>query len=67
MVSDKRAKFLDEGIGKPGLQWQIVPDEQLLKIMIAQGMKRHFAQGFVEMQAALVAVLYKDYYINDLH
>jgi uncharacterized protein YbjT (DUF2867 family) len=59
------AGILGEAIGKPGLKWTIIPDEQLLNGMIASGMNSKIAAGFVEMNASRRGgVLYEDYYRN---
>jgi uncharacterized protein YbjT (DUF2867 family) len=59
------AKILGEAIGKPGLKWLVIPDEQLLNRMIAAGFNPQVAKGFVEMNASRVSgVLYEDYYRN---
>lgn len=57
------AKIIGEAIGKPGLKWQQIPDEQMQKGMIAAGMNPGIAKGLVEMNAARRNdVLYEDYY-----
>jgi len=59
------AGILGQAIGKPGLQWLVIPDEQLLNGMIAAGMNPNIAKGFVEMNASRRGgVLYEDYYRN---
>jgi len=59
------AKILGEAIGKPDLKWLVIPDEQLLNGMLAAGMNKWIANGFVEMQASQGnGVLYEDYYRN---
>ncbi|UOB17128.1 NmrA family NAD(P)-binding protein [Abyssalbus ytuae] len=59
------AEILGEAIGKPGLKWQVVTSEQLLKGMESAGMNLQTAKGFVEMNEARVnGILYKDYYQN---
>ncbi len=58
-------KLLGEAIGKPDLKWVVIPDEQLLKSMVAAGMNPKIAAGLVEMNAAgQSGVLYEDYYRN---
>jgi uncharacterized protein YbjT (DUF2867 family) len=60
------ARVLGEAIGNPDLKWQVIPDEQLLNGMIAAGMNKDIAKGFVEMQAAQGSgLLYEDYYQNE--
>ena len=59
------AKILGEAIGKPGLKWQEIPDEQILQGMLAAGMNTEIAKGLVEMNAGRRNdVLYEDYYRN---
>ena len=59
------AGLLGAAIGKPDLKWIIIPDEELLKGMIAAGMNPKIAAGLVEMNAATnSSVLYEDYNRN---
>jgi hypothetical protein len=59
------AKVLGEAIGKPDLKWIVIPDDQLLKGMIASGMSPQAAKGFMEMNAARRDVAFNDdYYRN---
>jgi len=59
------AKALGEAIGKPDLQWKVIPDEQLLTNWLNIGFNEQVARGFVEMQASQGSgVLYEDYYRN---
>jgi len=63
--SNEVASILGEAIGKPDLKWLVIPDEQLLKGMIAAGMNPDIAKGLVEMNAAIHSgLLYEDYYRN---
>lgn len=56
------ATILGKAIGKPDLKWVIIPDEQLLKGMVASGMNPKIAAGLVEMNAAgHTGKLYEDY------
>jgi uncharacterized protein YbjT (DUF2867 family) len=56
------AGILGEAIGKPGLKWTAIPDEQMLNGMITSGMNPNIAKGFVEMNASRHnGVLYEDY------
>jgi uncharacterized protein YbjT (DUF2867 family) len=56
------AKVLGEAIGKPGLKWLQIPDEQMLNGMKAAGMNPEVAKGLVEMNAGRRGgVLYEDY------
>lgn len=59
------AKILGAAIGKPDLQWLVIPDEQSLSGMIAAGFNPQTAKGLVEMNASRRDdVLYEDYYNN---
>ncbi len=59
------ASVLGEAIGKPGLKWLAVPDEQMLNGMIAIGMNPNIAKGLVEMNAGFhKGDLYEDYYLH---
>lgn len=65
VASDERsckevARILGEAIGKPDLQWIKIPNEQMLAGLLAMGMKRQIAEGYVEMYAR--QGLYEDYY-----
>lgn len=46
------ATILGTAIGKPDLKWIVIPDEQLLKGMLAAGMNPQIAAGMVEMYAS---------------
>jgi uncharacterized protein YbjT (DUF2867 family) len=61
------ASILGAAIGKPDLKWIVIPDEQLLKGMIASGMNPRVAAGLVEMNASgrtHSGKLYEDYNRN---
>ena len=61
------ASILGAAIGKPDLKWIVIPDEQLLKGMIASGMNPRVAAGLVEMNASgrtRSGKLYEDYNRN---
>jgi len=59
------AKVLGEAIGKPGLKWVVLPDQQLLDGMLSIGINPQIANGLVEMQAIQRSgLLYEDYYSN---
>ncbi|GAB3890193.1 NmrA family NAD(P)-binding protein [Larkinella knui] len=59
------AKILGAAIGKPGLAWVVIPDEQLLQGMLSAGMNPWIAHGFIGMQASQGSGrLYEDYYRN---
>ena len=56
------AKILGEAIGKPGLKWLEISDEQILNGMKAAGMNPGIAKGLVEMNAGRRSgVLFEDY------
>ncbi|MGO4291060.1 NmrA family NAD(P)-binding protein [Chitinophaga sp. RAB17] len=62
---NEAAFMVGEAIGKPDLQWQVIPDEELLNGWLAAGMNQQVAKGFTEMQARMGdGVLYEDYYRN---
>jgi uncharacterized protein YbjT (DUF2867 family) len=59
------AKILGEAIGKPGLKWIAISDEQQLNRMIVAGMNPQTAKGLVEMNAGRRGgLLYEDYNRN---
>lgn len=59
------AAALGEAIGKPDLEWTVIPDEQLLSGWLSIGFNPQIANGFVEMQASQgTGKLYDDYYKN---
>ena len=45
---NETAKILGEAIGKPGLKWQEIPDDQILQGMLAAGMNTEIAKGLVK-------------------
>ena len=55
------AKILGEAIGKPGLKWLVIPDEQLLNGLLAAGFNPQAAKGLVEMNTGRRNNLYDDY------
>lgn len=57
------AATLGEAIGKPELEWKVIPDETLLNSWLGIGINPQVARGFVEMQASQGnGKLYEDYY-----
>jgi uncharacterized protein YbjT (DUF2867 family) len=59
------AKILGDAIGKPGLKWQVITDEEMLSGMLALGMNPGIANGLVEMNAGRRSgVLDEDYHRN---
>ncbi|TWV92740.1 SDR family oxidoreductase [Chitinophaga pinensis] len=62
---DEIAAIIGDAIGKPDLEWKVIPDEQLLNGWLAAGMNPQIAAGFIEMQASMRGgVLYEDYFRN---
>jgi len=62
---NETARILGEAIGKPGLTWVIVSDEETLNGLISIGMNPKIAAGLVEMYSALQSgFLAEDYYRN---
>lgn len=65
LTCNEIAGILGHAIGKPGLTWKLLTDEQLLNGLVASGMNQQTAMGFVEMNASMhCGVLYNDYYQN---
>jgi len=63
VTCNEAAAVLGAAIGKPDLRWTIISDEQMLNGMMASGMNKAIAAGFVEMNASRSnGVLYEDYY-----
>lgn len=59
------AGILGEAIGKPDLEWRIIPDEQMQNSLEAVGMPEKVAAGLTEMNASIHnGVLLEDYYRN---
>jgi uncharacterized protein YbjT (DUF2867 family) len=54
------ARILGAAIGKPDLQWIVIPDEQMLQGLMAAGIKPDIAAGMVEMYAW--GNMYEDYF-----
>lgn len=60
------ARILGKAIGQPDLQWIVIPDEALLDGMLAHGMNKSIASGFIELQNAQKSgSIYADYYKNE--
>lgn len=56
------AAILGEAIGKPGLQWITIPDEQFLSNLVNAGFNPVAAKGLVEMnEGRRTGVVYEDY------
>ena len=57
------AQALGDAIGKPGLQWKVISDEQLLNSWLNIGFNEQVARGFVEVQKNQGnGLIYEDYY-----
>ena len=60
---NKIAKVLGATIGKPALQWKVIPDEELLNNWLNIGFNEQVAKGFIALQAGQGSgKLYEDYY-----
>jgi uncharacterized protein YbjT (DUF2867 family) len=56
------ARIVGEAIGKPDLEWVVVPEEQMLDQMLEAGLNDFIAKGFIAMQAAQRSgSLYEDF------
>ncbi|TWF40003.1 uncharacterized protein YbjT (DUF2867 family) [Chitinophaga polysaccharea] len=56
------ARALGEAIGKPDLQWRVIPSQQLLDGWLSIGFNEQVAKGFVELQESQGSgQLYEDY------
>ena len=63
LTCSETARILGEAIGKPDLQWVVVPDEQMRSGLVAAGVQPKIAEGLVEMYAAHHSgALAEDYY-----
>ncbi len=59
------AAALGNAIGKPGLEWTVIPDESLLNTWLGIGLCPQVAHGFIELQASQGSgLLYEDYQQN---
>ena len=58
------AKVLGEAIGKPGLKWLAIPDEQFLSNLVNIGFNPQAAKGLTDMNAGRRNNLYDDYNQN---
>jgi len=70
VASDERtgaetAAILSEAIGRPDLQWLVVPDDQVQQGLETIGMQPAIAKGLVEMYAAARnGKFWEDYYLH---
>jgi Predicted nucleoside-diphosphate-sugar epimerases len=57
------AAILGKAIGKPGLKWMVIPDEEFEQNLKTAGFNPQAAKGFTEMNAGRRSgVLYEDYF-----
>jgi uncharacterized protein YbjT (DUF2867 family) len=65
LTCNETARILGAAIGKPDLQWIIIPSEQMLVDLEATGMNPQIAAGLVEVYAGVHSgILLEDYYRN---
>jgi uncharacterized protein YbjT (DUF2867 family) len=66
LTGDEVATILGEAIGKTGLKWIAIPDEQLLSGLLAAGFNPLLAKGLVEMNVARQGngTLFDDYNLH---
>ena len=65
LTCNEVAGILGTAIGKPGLKWEIITDEQMQSRLESVGMNPHIAAGLVEMQACMhTGEFFQDYYLN---
>jgi uncharacterized protein YbjT (DUF2867 family) len=59
------ARIIGDAIGKPDLEWIVVPEEQMLNQMLDAGLNEFIANGFIAMQAAQGSgSLYEDFNLH---
>ncbi|SMP33633.1 NAD(P)H-binding protein [Chryseobacterium profundimaris] len=62
---DEIASALGKAIGKPDLEWKVIPGEKLLDQMLSAGINEWIAKGMVAMQKAQGSgSLYEDFYAS---
>jgi len=65
LTCNQMAGILGAAIGKPGMKWNLISDEQLLNIYMGFGMPKGIATGLVEMNICQHnGSLFEDYYLN---
>ncbi|NIJ54651.1 NmrA family NAD(P)-binding protein [Dyadobacter arcticus] len=65
LTCNEVARILGEAIGKPDLQWIVVPGEQVQSRLEAAGMPPHMAATLVELQAGHHSgLIAEDYFVN---
>ena len=65
LTCNEVAKILGEAIGKPDLQWIVIPAEQMQSRLEATGMPPHMSANLVELQAGHHSgIIAEDYYRN---
>jgi uncharacterized protein YbjT (DUF2867 family) len=62
LTGNETARILGEAIGKPGLKWILISDEENLNSLEAIGMNKQIAAGLVEMYASLHSGLLSEHY-----
>ena len=63
LTCNEVASILGTAIGKPGLEWKIIANEQLQTGLIAFGMNPQIVAGLAEMNASMHnGLLFEDYY-----
>jgi len=58
------ATIMGKAIGKPGLQWVVVSDEQFLNALLQMGMNPQAAKEYTEMNASRRTNAYDDYHLH---
>jgi len=59
------ARILGSAIGKPDLQWRILPREQVMQSLLAHGVSNNTAQNIIELgEATHSGILRQDYELN---
>lgn len=58
------ASVLGQAIGKPDLQWRVIPNEDFENDLLKAGFGPKAAKGFTEMNAARRTRLYEDYKLH---
>ncbi len=65
VTGHETARILGEAIGKPGLKWVLVSNEETLNGLVSIGMNKQIAAGLVDMYEALhTGLLSADYFNN---
>lgn len=65
LTCNEAAGILGEAIGKPGLKWETISDEQMQNSLIKSGIPSQLADDLVKMQAAMHSgIVYENYSRN---